>query len=784
MHCKTRRIPTRVERRGCTVSGGGAVNAGCRRRGYGVRFMDGLLAGSQAGSRLRSLALLATLLTVLSSILLAGPVLGQRALAAADWTTYHHDAGRSGVDPEPGKPVTPTLSWQSSELGAPIWGQPLVVGSRVYVATVGDEIYALDTATGAVIWKASAGTPVPHEDVICGDIDPTVGIVGTPVIDPVSGRLFAVADTWDAGTKTIHHVLEGFALSNGERVMSVVVDPPGAEPKTLLERPALNISQGQVVFGFGGNAGDCGSYSGAVASVPETGGEVHFWRYSPAAPAYGGAAVWGPSGPSVDSEGHIYVSTGNPNFPSGQEVTTYDYSDSVIELTPAMSLIGSFAPETWLSDSNHDRDLGSAGPELLPGGLFFQAGKNEMGYLVEEAGMGSAAHAVYAEKVCHGAKEGTGEGSFGGDAYSAGTIYVPCVDGVRALSYDQANRRFAPLWHGPAEATGPPIVAGGLVWVLSGKFLAGGGTKLYGLDPATGVPRYTETLPRAVIDHFGSPSAGGGKVFAATGATVTAYQVSEAYLPPTVVTQGPSSVAPTTATLNASVNPNNATVTDCRFEYGPTAAYGASAPCGSLPPSEEAPAAVSAQLSGLTPATTYHYRSLATNAGGTSYGGDQTLVTASPPGSAPPGGTPTSQTSAPSLVTEVPQQGVLPFHEAAPPAPGPALLSSSLSASAAGTISLRVACARVSRCVGTLTLRTLSAHGGGRARPTTLAVAGFDIPGGRVASVKLRLSATARRLLARMHVLGVQARIVWHAPGGPANAVQDTLRLRLASSRH
>jgi outer membrane protein assembly factor BamB len=493
-------------------------------------------AGSAACARIAvpaRVAVAAALLGCLLSGLMSTPMT-ESAYAEPAWTTYHRDAARSGVDPEATNPITPTLSWQSPELGAPIWSQPLILGSRVYVATVGNEIYALEASTGKIIWEKSAGIPVPEEDVSCGDIEPTVGIVGTPVIDVSTNTLYAVADVWDAGTQEAHHVLQGYDLTSGEHVLSTPVDPPGAEPKTLLERPALNIDEGKIVFGYGGNAGDCGEYRGAVVSAPEAGGPPSFWQYSPASPAYGGGAVWGTSGPAVDAEGHIYVTTGNPNFPEGKAIVTYDDSDSIVELNSSMSLIGTFEPESWLFDSNHDGDLSSSGPELLPGGLIFQAGKNEMGYLLDEATMGTGAPAVFSQKVCKGKVEGEGEGSFGGDAYSAGTIYVPCEDGIRALTYNQAARTFSPLWHGPAEATGPPIVSGGLVWVLSGKFLGGKGTKLYGLDPSTGVPRFTETLPSPVVDHFGSPSAAGGRVFVATGSSVTAYQIADLANPPSL----------------------------------------------------------------------------------------------------------------------------------------------------------------------------------------------------------------------------------------------------------
>src|SRR5438477_2287656 len=319
---------------------------------------------------------LAALLACTFAAALSPPARGE-----ATWTTYHRDAGRTGDDPEAGTPLAPSLAWQSPPLGAPIWGQPLVLGSRVYVATVGDRLYALEASSGKVIWEKSAGVPVPSGELPCGDISPTVGIVGTPVIDTSTNAIYAVADTWDASKKEAHHVLKGYALSGGEEVLSTPVDPPGSDPKAQLQRTALNLDKGSVIFGFGGNDGDCGNYRGTVVAAPVGGGAAHFWQYQPAAPAFSGAGVWGPSGPAVDGEGNIYASTGNPNT-SGGEAATYDYSDSLLQLSSQASRLGSFKPPSWKYDSNHDIDLGSAGPELLGAGIIFQAGKNGIGYLI------------------------------------------------------------------------------------------------------------------------------------------------------------------------------------------------------------------------------------------------------------------------------------------------------------------------------------------------------------------------------------------------------------------
>ncbi len=487
------------------------------RRSYGARMhlvkpAGAAAAPSPAQRRERARASLLAAVAALAIAVCAAPA---PARAEPAWTTYHRDAARSGYDPEETSPIVPVLAWQTVNLGAPIWQQPLILGNRAYVATVGNDIYALDTATGAVIWSKHAGPPVPSSSLPCGDITPTVGIVGTPVIDPATNAIYATADVWKGSEA--QHVLVGYSLAGGAEVLRTPVDPPGEDPKAHLQRTALTLDAGHVLLGLGGNDGDCGTYRGTIVSVPESGGPPSFWQVPIAVKSKSGGAVWGTSGPVVDGAGEIYASTGNPNPHGGESATTYDYSDSVVALDPNLGLAGHFEPPSWKEDSNNDTDLGSAGPELLPGGLLFQAGKNGTGYLIDTATMGAGAGAVYSAQVCGGA------GSFGGDSYAGGIIYVACSNGVQALAYDQTGRRFAPIWKGPSDAAGPPIVAAGLVWVVGTH---SGGTKLYGLDPGTGATRYTEVLPSAAVDHFASPSAAGGRLLVATGSSVTAYQIA------------------------------------------------------------------------------------------------------------------------------------------------------------------------------------------------------------------------------------------------------------------
>jgi uncharacterized protein (TIGR02145 family) len=95
---------------------------------------------------------------------------------------------------------------------------------------------------------------------------------------------------------------------------------------------------------------------------------------------------------------------------------------------------------------------------------------------------------------------------------------------------------------------------------------------------------------------------------------------------PTVITQPASNVQVTTATLNGTINPNSLT-TDFHFEYGLTSNYGSTAPPASHQITGSSVVNVSINLNGLIGGTTYHYRVVATNQLGTSYGSDVTFTT-------------------------------------------------------------------------------------------------------------------------------------------------------------
>jgi hypothetical protein len=100
--------------------------------------------------------------------------------------------------------------------------------------------------------------------------------------------------------------------------------------------------------------------------------------------------------------------------------------------------------------------------------------------------------------------------------------------------------------------------------------------------------------------------------------------------PPSVATSGAVEATEHGATLEGTVNPNDAATT-YYFEYGTSISYGTSAPVPAASAGEGKLAKeVSQSIAGLEADTTYHYRLVATNEAGTKAGKDMSFRTAPP----------------------------------------------------------------------------------------------------------------------------------------------------------
>jgi hypothetical protein len=106
-----------------------------------------------------------------------------------------------------------------------------------------------------------------------------------------------------------------------------------------------------------------------------------------------------------------------------------------------------------------------------------------------------------------------------------------------------------------------------------------------------------------------------------TGTVTSVHIFGPSIVIPDVTTTPASSVKPRSATLNGTVNPDEAGAATCRFEWGTSTSFGQVAPCEPEGVADgNSPEAVHAALSGLQPDTTYFYRLRASNANGTNPG--------------------------------------------------------------------------------------------------------------------------------------------------------------------
>lgn len=487
-----------------------------------------------------ALLALAAVTWVLAGGPAAATVSAPQPASSSSWTVYHGDAAGLGVAAATTAVDTKSRAWTSPVLDGEIYGEPLVWSGRVYVATEDDTVYALSAATGAVVWSVHLGSPVPSADLPCGDISPTVGITGTPVIDQSRGEIFVVADELVNGSPA--HMFTGLATASGKVEVSRDVDPAGADTAALLQRTGLTLDDGQVVFGMGGNYGDCSVYKGRLIAVPETGGTPKMFTVDAAAGESQGAIWMGGAAPVVDSSGDIWVSTGNGSVYSYSHA--YDDSDSVLELSPSLKLLQFYAPSDWPTNNSQDLDM-SAAPALLSDGQVLLAGKSRIVYLLNGAHLGGIGGQQAAlDSACS-------EDIDGGVAVQGTTAYLPCFSGIIAVRAVKSPAALHLLWSS-GTGGGPAIVAAGLVWTI------GQNGMLYGLSPTTGAVRQ-QAFIGVPANHFPTPSVADGLLLAPTVDQVVAFTApaaaSAAATPSASPTAGTTTPAPSRAPVSQPSSP-------------------------------------------------------------------------------------------------------------------------------------------------------------------------------------------------------------------------------------
>ena len=311
---------------------------------------------------------------------------GLAPTAHADNTTMDYTALRNGWDAnEPSLSPGQVSSGHfgqvfNTTLQGQIYGQPLIAGNTVIVATQDDFVYGTDATTGAIQWQRSVGRPEPATATACADVTPNYGVTATPVIDSVSGTVYVVARSWDGSNlNSAGYSVHALDIHTGVERAGWPVPVAGNatndattafDPIHINSRPGLLLLNGWVYFAFGSMC-DQATYKGWVGGVSTSNGQMRLWTDEPGSFTSGG--IWQSGGGLMsDGNGRVFVATGNGdvpppgpgNAPPGQ------LGNSVVRLSQQAdgSLVAAdfFAPSNAASLNVLDLDLGSGGPVGLP----------------------------------------------------------------------------------------------------------------------------------------------------------------------------------------------------------------------------------------------------------------------------------------------------------------------------------------------------------------------------------------------------------------------------------
>jgi hypothetical protein len=212
---------------------------------------------------------------------------------------------------------------------------------------------------------------------------------------------------------------------------------------------------------------------------------------------------------------------------------------------------------------------------------------------------------------------------------------VSCSPGGPCVALDGAGDALVSADPGSSAATwsSTPIDGGGnptaISCASSGLCVAVDehGAAFASDDPAAALPTWSPSSPGAKLTGISCLPGGMCAAVDAGG------EFLSARVPPPLVTSvAPAEVTATTATLSAVVDPHDALLGTCTFEYGTSAGYASvgyehSAPCAALPSPAGGPQLVAATVTGLEPNTTYRYRLIAASLGGSHRGADETFTT-------------------------------------------------------------------------------------------------------------------------------------------------------------
>ena len=276
-----------------------------------------------------------------------------------------------------------------TQLTGAVYAQPLISQPTVLAATENDNVYGLNSSTGAIQWQRNFGPQAdPLAQTGCGDIGANMGVTGTPVIDPATDTAYFVAATSDGTSGATRYYMDAVNVQTGATPAGwpaggvLIQGSADNDAGTVFDgqwetqRPGLVLVNGVVYAAFSAEC-DLGNWTGWLIGVKESSASITtMWASETGIDlpngGGGGAGIWqSGSAPVVDSQGNIYLVTGNGNLPSpgpGTNTSIHNFGEAVVELSTTsgkLQVVDWFIPSDAVSLNNQDGDLGAGGPVAL-----------------------------------------------------------------------------------------------------------------------------------------------------------------------------------------------------------------------------------------------------------------------------------------------------------------------------------------------------------------------------------------------------------------------------------
>jgi outer membrane protein assembly factor BamB len=335
-------------------------------------------------------------------------------VTAADWPTFGHDPQRSGWATEE-TTLTPQnvsglqLLWKTqvknepkslTALTAPVIADAVSTAQGVkqviYVAGSADHMYALDSATGNILWSHDFevhSLPKDEGMWLCPN-----NLNDTPVIDRRTSNIYVIASDGR---------LWGLDLGSGD-----VKFGPVQFVAPYSKNWSLNLS-GTTIYtaisqGCGGT--QSGIYSIDIGKPRQP--VIHMVQFSH---LNGPSGVWGRGGPVIGGNGYIYVATGDGDF----NPAIGNYGSSFVQVSlKDLHVAGYFAPRDYHHVTQYDLDIASSSPVWFADGdhnIVTAGGKAGVVYMLDADSPGGKDHhtSLYTARLCNDKEEFQGKGIWG-----------------------------------------------------------------------------------------------------------------------------------------------------------------------------------------------------------------------------------------------------------------------------------------------------------------------------------------------------------------------------------